>query len=157
MKILVVYYSRTGKTRQVAEEIAESLNGDIEEIRDKRDRVGVLGFLRSGYEALTGKLTEIQPISRKPGEYELTIVGSPVWAGRLPSPTRAFLVDYGGEIKNAAFFATCLRSSGRIFTQMEELTKPPIATLEVKDEDIKSNRYLEKIKEFAEKVKETLK
>lgn len=32
MKSLIVYYSRTGKTKEVAEFIKEELNGEIEEI-----------------------------------------------------------------------------------------------------------------------------
>lgn len=82
MKVLVVYYSQTGNTKLVAEAIAESLNADIEEISDEKDRAGVFGFLRSGYEAIFKKLTETQqPIKHKPEEYDLTIIGSPVWAG----------------------------------------------------------------------------
>lgn len=153
MKILVIYYSRTGKTRLVAEAIAESLNSDIEEIKDKRDRTGVFGFLRSGYEAIFKKLTEIQPVNRKPKEYDLTIIGSPVWASRLSSPVRTYLVKHGREIRKAAFFVTYGISTGKIFTQMEQLSKPPIAILKVKEEEIESNEYLKKVREFTEKVK----
>lgn len=32
MKILVLYYSRIGNTRQIAREISDSLEGDIEKI-----------------------------------------------------------------------------------------------------------------------------
>ena len=52
MKVLVVYYSRTGNTKFVAEAIAQSLEADIEEIKDKKNRMGVFGFLRCGYEAI---------------------------------------------------------------------------------------------------------
>ena len=52
MKVLVVYYSRTGNTRFVAEAIAQSLEADIEEIKDGKNRMGVFGFLRRGYEAI---------------------------------------------------------------------------------------------------------
>ena len=45
MKVLVVYYSRTGNTKFVAEAIAQSLEADIEEIKDGKNRMGVFGFL----------------------------------------------------------------------------------------------------------------
>jgi len=48
MKILVVFYSRTGATRTVAQKIADLVKGDLEEIKDTRNRAGILGFLRSG-------------------------------------------------------------------------------------------------------------
>lgn len=63
----------------MAKAIARSLKADIEEIKDKRNRTGVFGFLKSGYEALFKKLVDIQPINKNPEEYDLVIVGSPVW------------------------------------------------------------------------------
>ena len=48
MKTIVVYYSRTGNTRKVAEELADTLKCDIEQIIDTQKRSDVLGFLRSG-------------------------------------------------------------------------------------------------------------
>ena len=52
MRVLVVYYSRTGNTRFVAEAVAQSLEADIEEIKDGKNRMGIFGFLRCGYEAI---------------------------------------------------------------------------------------------------------
>jgi flavodoxin len=150
---LVVYYSRTGNTRLIAETIAEKLNADIDEIKDIRGRLGVFGFLRSGYEAIVGKPAEIQPLQKNVEEYSLVIVGSPVWVGRLSSPVRAYLFMCGGKIENIAFFTTCKTSSNRAISQMEALSKPPIATLEVKEKEVRSNKYQQKVEEFAEKIK----
>jgi len=156
MKVLVVYYSRTGNTRLVAETIAKGLNADIEEIKDLKDRIGIFGYLRSGYEAIFKKLTDIKPINKNLEEHDLIVIGSPVWAGRLPSPVRTFLISYGHKIRKTAFFATCGISSGKIFSQMEELAKSPIATLVVKDKEVKSGEYREKIEEFIEKLKNVI-
>ena len=43
MKILNVYYSRTGNTKTVTEFLANQLDADIEEIVDKKARTGVVG------------------------------------------------------------------------------------------------------------------
>jgi len=48
MKALVVFYSRTGTTKQVAEALAQSLNCDSEELIDTKKRSGPLGFLSAG-------------------------------------------------------------------------------------------------------------
>jgi flavodoxin len=47
MKTLVVYYSRTGKTRFVAERVASELKADIEEVVDLKNRSGRFGFLKA--------------------------------------------------------------------------------------------------------------
>jgi len=153
MKTLVVFYSRTGNTRLVAEAIAEDLNADTEEIRDKKNRMGAFGFLRSGYEAIFKKLTDIYPISRNPEEYDMVVVGSPVWARRISSPIRTYMALNGRKIKKIAFFCTYGINSGKIFRQMEKLSKQPIATLNVKEEEVKSGEYLKKVKEFTKNIK----
>jgi len=148
MRILVVFYSRTGNIRRVAEAIAERLKADMEEIRDARSRSGMLGFLRSGYEALAGKLPKIQQVSRSPSEYDLVLIGSPVWVGKLSSPMRSYLTLYGRSIKQTAFFCTCKSDEGRAFKEMEALSKKPIATLCIREKEIKSGEYIRKIEEF---------
>lgn len=44
--ILCLYYSRTGNTKKAMQEIAEALDCECLEIRDKVDRSGTLGYLR---------------------------------------------------------------------------------------------------------------
>ena len=85
MKSLIVFYSRTGNARFVAETIAAQIGADTEEIVDLKKRGGALGFIGSGSDARLGKETEIAPTQRSPADYDLVIVGTPVWAGR-PTP-----------------------------------------------------------------------
>ncbi|MEM4245814.1 MAG: flavodoxin [Candidatus Bathyarchaeia archaeon] len=152
-KILVAFYSMTGNTRLISEAIAGSLDADVEEIREKESRAGILGFLRSGYEAIFKKLPHIEPIGKNPGDYDLTIIGSPVWAGRLSSPVRSYMSSYCSKVRKVAFFTTCGIGSDKIFKQMEEISSSPIATLEVKEEEIASGNYMRKIEEFTGKLK----
>lgn len=88
MKSLVVYYSRTGNARFVAETIAAEIGADLEEVVDLKKRSGTLGFLNGGLDARRSKKTEISPTTKSPADYDLIIVGTPVWAGR-PSPAIA--------------------------------------------------------------------
>ncbi|WP_413675536.1 flavodoxin family protein [Massilia cellulosiltytica] len=85
---LVVYYSRTGITQEVAQRIAAECACDIEPIRDMRSRRGVAGYVRCCHEAFSHKTPAIAPMSRHPGDYELVILGAPVWVGRLSAPMR---------------------------------------------------------------------
>ena len=51
MRALVVFYSRTGNTKRIAEDISKTLNADIEELYDAKGRKGITGWLVSGMDA----------------------------------------------------------------------------------------------------------
>ena len=50
--ILCLYYSRTGNTKKAMEEVAEALDCECLEIRDKVDRSGTMGYLRCCFDAM---------------------------------------------------------------------------------------------------------
>ena len=106
MKSLVVYYTRTGNSRFVAETIAAEVGADIEEVVDLKKRSGILGYLGGGRDARQGKETEIAPIKKSPADYQLVIVGTPIWAGKPTPAITTYLKknDLSGK-KVAVFFA----------------------------------------------------
>lgn len=144
---LVVYYSRTGNTEGVASRIAADCACDIERIREPRPRDGLSGWLRSVYEVLTGKLPELLPTARNPGDYELVIIGTPVWAGRLCSPMRAYLDAHAAHFRKIAVFCTMGGSGGdKVLDEVEALCgKTPLARLVLTDKEIQGERDREKI------------
>jgi menaquinone-dependent protoporphyrinogen IX oxidase len=85
MKILVVFYSRTDNTRKTAEEIASVLECDMEEIIDTKNRSGALGYIKSGKDASRRKLTVLKEIINDPSQYDLLIIGTPLWAWHVLS------------------------------------------------------------------------
>lgn len=152
MKILLIFYSRTGNTRIVAEEIANNIQCDMEEIIDTQNRKGILGYLRSGFEAVREKLTTIKPSIYDPTQYDLIILGTPVWAGKICSPLRTYLKEHQ-NLKKVAFFCTCGSSAGQVFKYMEELTgKTPEYQLEITTKDLKTGNYISKVEDFIKRV-----
>ena len=126
MKTLIAFYSRSGTTKRVAQEVAKALNADVDEVIDKKSRKGILGFLRAGYDATRGKTTEIE-FEKDPSGYDLVVIGTPVWNGRVTPAIRTYLLRNREKIKNAAFFSTCAGRPGKCLEQMEELWgKKPI-------------------------------
>ena len=88
--IVVVYYSRTGVTRHVAERLASILNADIEEIREAANRAGPLGYIKAGYDAVKHK--EAVLVSQHTVEGRKTVVlGMPVWGANPPPAIRTYL------------------------------------------------------------------
>jgi flavodoxin len=104
LKSLVVFYSRTGNARFVAQTIAAQIGSDTEEIVDLKKRGGALGFLSGGSDARRGKETEIGPTQRSPGDYDFIIVGTPIWAGRPTPAITTYLKKTDLSGKKVAFF-----------------------------------------------------
>ena len=106
MKTLVVYYSRTGNTRFVAEEITAELGADIEEIVDLKSREGKMGWLSASRDATSNHQTKIAETTRNPADYDLIAVGTPVWAWSPSSAIRTYIAKHDLSGKNVALFFT---------------------------------------------------
>jgi flavodoxin len=105
LKSLVVYYTRTGNARFVAETVAAEIGADVEEVVDLKKRSGPLGYLSGGSDARRGKETDIAPTKKSPADYDLIIIGTPVWAARpTPAITTYLKKNDLSEKKVAVFF-----------------------------------------------------
>jgi flavodoxin len=103
---LVVYYSRTGNTKSVAEKIAGELGAEIEEVVDKKKRSGVLGFLSGGKDATVGSKTKIAETRKNPGDFDLIVVGTPIWSSSPTPAIRTYLSKHDLAGKKVAVFCT---------------------------------------------------
>jgi flavodoxin len=106
MKSLVVYYSRTGKTKFAAETIAAQLSADIEEIVDQKKRAGPIGWLNAGKAATREETTKIASLKYLPANYDLIVLGTPVWAWRPTPAIRTYIKQTDLTAKKVAFFLT---------------------------------------------------
>jgi flavodoxin len=151
---LVVHFSRTGYTRRIAEEIAQAAGGDVEGIREKRQRTGLAGYFRWGRVACKHTAVEIEPAIRDPRDYRLVILGTPVWAGRLSSPVRAYIAAHKQELPRIALFCTQGGSGApKVLQAMADLCgQKPVATAFFSDAEIDRGRCAEKLRAFAAAV-----
>jgi flavodoxin len=153
MKSLVVYYSRTGTTKKVAEAIADVLKCDIEEVLDTKKRSGVLGWLRSGRETLSKKLTTIEKIRKNPDLYDLIIIGTPVWNSTVSTPIRTYISQYRERFKEVAFLCTQGGSGHDAFNDMEDLCgKKPVAILPLRGQEVENGEYTDKVKQLVARI-----
>jgi len=138
-RILVAYYSRTGTTKHVAEQLAHSLGADIEVILDHVPRAGVLGYLRSTIDGTLRHYADIAASTHDPADYQLVLVGTPVWNRSISSPTRAYLARHWRDLPSVGFFCT-FGGYGvqQAIGHMTELCgKHPIWTLALRDHEVK--------------------
>ena len=106
MKCLVVYYTRTGITRAVAEKVAAELGADLEEIVDMKKREGKLGWLSGGRDAMQNKQTEIASTIKAPCDYDLVVLGTPIWAWAPTPALRTYVARNALEGRRVAVFYT---------------------------------------------------
>ena len=154
MKTLVVYYSRTGVTRTVAEALAKELQGDLEEIVDLKKRSGALGWFGSAGDAMLKRRTGIGPAKKDPAGYDLVVIGTPIWAFTMTPAVRTYLTAHREALKRVAFFCTMGGSGGaRAFRQMGKIVgRAPVATLALIEKDVKANQHGERVTDFASRL-----
>jgi len=149
-RILVVYYSRTGFTRTVARQVAALCHADMESIKDLTWRHHGIGYLRSAIDALFHLRTTTRRTKHEPKDYDMVVIGTPIWCWNVATPVRTYIEAHRGDLKLVAFFCTCGGSGQRkVLQDLEDLTGlPPIATLSMTDDEIRTRRHQQRLQEF---------
>jgi flavodoxin len=128
--VLVVYYSMTGNSRRVAQELRQALGADIEEIREPHPRKGLTGVLRALRDAILRREPPILPTAADPSRYDLVVLGGPVWAGRFASPVRSFARRFGPGPKRLALFCTLGgRGADEAASELQQLMGRPFGAM----------------------------
>ena len=106
MKKAVVFYSLLGNTQAAAKEIAEGIGADLIELKlvkpfpTEKSKQLALG----GMQAMFGMKPAIQELSKNIKEYDVLILGTPIWAGTIAAPVHSFLNKYQVLDKIVAVF-----------------------------------------------------
>ncbi len=116
-KVLVVYFSATGTTKDAAQQLAEVTGADLHEIKpeqpytdadldwnDKQSRSSVEMQDKHSRPAITGKLQNMR-------EYNVVYVGFPIWWYTCPTIINTFMEAYDFKGKTVIPFATSGGSS----------------------------------------------
>jgi flavodoxin len=107
-KILVAYFSHSGNTREIANQINKIVGGDIFEIQSvsqyPKDYDAVVKQAKQELESdykpvLKTKVSNIK-------SYDLIFVGYPLWWYTIPAPIKTFLSEYDFSRKTIAPFCT---------------------------------------------------
>lgn len=150
MTTLIICYSLTGHSRTLAQEIAAHGEPAFGEIRDVRERKGLLGYMRSGFESLTGRKPEIYEPANTIGEYDLVVLAAPLWAGRIAAPMRTYLSRHGRELGRYAIVIS--HGGSAVDKAVSEVTdlagRPPVEVLHVRDDALKDGSYRAAVDDF---------
>ncbi len=120
-KTLVLYYSLTGNTKAVAEEIANRLGADIEEIVcvNPYDTNFQACILRCMQEREQGVIPDIQPVKADLSQYDVVFIGYPVWFGTYAPPIDKYLLTE--DLSGKKIVPFCTFGSGGLESSIADL------------------------------------
>lgn len=120
-KMLVLYYSQTGNTKAVAEEIANKLGADIEEItmEDPYDPDFQATIDRCLKEREQDILPTIHPVKADLANYDVIFLGYPVWFGTYAPPVITFLNS--ADLSGKKIVPFCTFGSGGLESSVKDL------------------------------------
>ena len=88
----VVFYSRSNNTRTGAEYIAGKLGAELVELAEAKGRKGLTGFIKSGYQAVSGKTSELMGDPWKNADkHSALYLMTPIWGGKTTPAMNAFM------------------------------------------------------------------
>jgi len=102
---LVLYYSRTGNCRAVAEAIGETLRCAVQEIKDLKNRAGFWGFISGMIDIRKRPITDIEPKEVDLSACDTIFLGSPIWGMRFAPAITTALEHFDFKDKKIIFFA----------------------------------------------------
>jgi flavodoxin len=109
MKTLIVFHSRSGTTRRVAQTLATRLKADVDEIVPLLPHEdSPIGYAQCALEAVAALTPAIAPPTKDLSRYGLVVIGTPTWFWSLSSPVRTWLVQQHDALATTriAFFCT---------------------------------------------------
>ena len=113
MKTLIVYYSYDGNCALVAERLAAALKAEtlrLETADDKR-RSGLAKYVWGGRMVFSHIQPALKPYALRPEDYNLVVIGFPVWAGSPAPPLLSFLSETKIGGRKIALF--CCHGGGK--------------------------------------------
>ncbi|MDD5669170.1 MAG: flavodoxin [Candidatus Omnitrophica bacterium] len=122
MKIAVVYYSLEGNTKFIAGIIADTLRGDCIELKPVRDinPRGFMKFVTGGGLVFRKILPELAALEKQPSDYDVVVIGTPVWAFSYAPALGAFFEKNKLTGKKIAVFCCSGGGKGRTLECMKE-------------------------------------
>lgn len=124
MKTLIIYYSLDGNTKFLAESMAQVVGADVFEIKTVKDLgKGFMKYIWGGKQVMMKEKPAILPFDRNLSDYEMIIIGSPVWASTFAPPLSTFLEGNKVSSKKVALFCSFAGDAGKTFENFKSALK----------------------------------
>ena len=123
-KTLVIYYSLSGRTKDIALQIQSLTNAELYEIKPKEEIKQVPSlYLTSKKQISSGKYPAIVNDFPNIEEYDTIFVGSPIWWYTASTVVLEFLKEFDFKNKNVVPFSTQGSNYGTYFEDFKAKAK----------------------------------
>jgi len=129
MSTLVIYYSYSGSTRKIAEELSKKESDDIYEIKDIRPLGKLKAYTAGIVASIRGKPWPIKPPDIDIAKYDKLIMLAPVWANNPPPAFNAML-EYIPKGKAISVKLVSASGKSKCIDRLESALKSKGSTLE---------------------------
>ena len=129
-KKLVLYYSETGSTKAVAEELQKQVGADIEAIEAVTPYSGNFQetIQRSQREKESGETPALKPLKSKIADYDIIFLGYPIWFGTYAMPITTLVKE--NDFAGKTIVPFCTFGSGGLNTSADAIKEAlPKATV----------------------------
>lgn len=123
-KVLVVYYSLSGNTRDIAARIQKQTNADVYAIELKEPlSPGMMLYYKVWKQLKDNQLPQLAGTMPDFSRYDLIVFGTPVWMYTMATPVQSFLqkADFAG--RPVAVFTTQGSNPGTTFADFKKAAR----------------------------------
>jgi len=159
MKKLIVYYSLEGNTELIAGKIQKYLEADVIRLIPKKEypKGDFKKYFWGGKSVTFGEKPKLVDDSFVADDYDIIIIGTPIWAGTFSPPIKTFLADNKISGKDIYLFTCSLGgTSEKCFQKIKGILKDNqiVDSIDfIEPSKNKNDNIDEKIKEFCDKIK----
>lgn len=122
MKCLIVYYSFEGNTELVAKQMQMAIGADILSIKPQKEMKakGFSKYIWGGKQVLMKNKPKLEAFDVDIEQYDLLLLGSPVWAGSFAPAMNTFLADMNIQHKYIGLFCCASGGKGKVFEKAKQ-------------------------------------
>ncbi len=158
MKTLIIFYSLEGNTKFLAESISSTIGADTFEIKTTKEMgTGFMKYFWGGKQVMMKEKPEILSFDKNLADYEMILIGSPVWASTFAPALYTFLNNNKIAGKKVALFCSYGGSVGRTLDNLKVVLKDNEIVGEIgfknplKDKEASAKKIQEWIKDIMAK------
>jgi len=156
MKTAVVFYSYSGSSAFVAQQLKKCLNADLVQLylTDEKKRGFLASMFWGGSMVFSRKNPPLKPYDFNPAAYDLIILGVPVWAGSPAPPIKTFLSQTAVTGKKLALYVCHGGGAGKSLEKFKALLPGSeiVSTADFRDPRRNKEEAQKKVAEWVGKI-----